>query len=417
MRTLLTTWTAKSARSKRLLTLLGVLLLAALAAGYAVAAPSGPDAPTITSGPSGATRATSATFAFKGAGGVTFECALDGGRFAACTSPKTYAGPLADGAHAFQVRAKDRAGQLSAATSRNWTVDTRAPPAPAIVQQPPSLTNLDYARFAYTDGEAGVQYECKVDGHDYDDCTNPVSWWDLHDGLRTFSVRARDAAGNSGPSASYSWRIDTAAPPRPTITLKPANPSRTSTASFSFTDTERGVAFECRLDGAAFASCTSPAIYTALADGRHAFSVRALDAAGNRSSSADYGWTVTAAPPVTGLPFTVRGGFSGLLSPGVSGPLVLTVSNPNGEAIVIESLTTTIQPGSTKPGCDGPANLQVTQSNVSAANPLSVPANGSVTLPSGAVRAPQVLMRNLATNQDACKGAVFSFSFGGSAHS
>jgi hypothetical protein len=59
----------------------------------------------------------------------------------------------------------------------------------------------------------------------------------------------------------------------------------------------------------------------------------------------------------------------------------------------------------------------VTQSNASAANPLLIPANGHVSLPSGAISAPQVLMRDLPTNQDACKNAAFTFNYSGSAHS
>jgi hypothetical protein len=59
----------------------------------------------------------------------------------------------------------------------------------------------------------------------------------------------------------------------------------------------------------------------------------------------------------------------------------------------------------------------LTQSNVSTANPLAIPANGHVALPSGAVSAPQVLMKDLPVNQDACKGASFTFTYSGSAHS
>lgn len=411
------TRTAKSATAKRSLTLLGVLAVFALIAGYAVAAPRGPvvEAPTITSGPSGATRATSASFAFSGTRGVTFECALDGVRFAACTSPKSYSS-LANGTHAFQVRARDGRGQLSDASTRSWTVDTSAPPAPVIVQQPPSITNQTSARFAYTDAEAGVQWECKVDPVSYRDCTNPVNWWGLTDGIAVFTVRARDAAGNLSAPTTYTWRIDTSAPPKPRITQQPARASTLTSATFAFVDGERGVGFECLLDGAAsWDPCTSPKSYTGLADGGHSFSVRAVDPAGNRSGSADYDWTVTT--QAGGQGFTVRGGFVGLLAPGVSGPLTVTISNPNGEAILVTSLTVTVQPGSSKPGCDGPANLQVTPSNASVANPLIVPANGSVTLPSGGVSAPQVLMKNLPTNQDACQSATFTFTYGGSAHS
>jgi hypothetical protein len=47
-----------------------------------------------------------------------------------------------------------------------------------------------------------------------------------------------------------------------------------------------------------------------------------------------------------------------------------------------------------------------------------VPAKGGkVTLPTGTVSAPQVLMKNLPTNQDACQGASFTFTYGGNGHS
>lgn len=414
------TRTAKSARTKkRSLTLLGVLIFLTVAAigGYAVAAPRGPT-PTIVSGPTGATTDTSARLIFNGARGDTYDCSLDGAAFAACTSPQSYSG-LRDGSHSFRVRERTRAGQVGDPVERTWTVDTRAPPAPVITQQPPLVTNQTSARFAYTDAEANVTYECKVDGVDYQACTNPVSWWGLSgDGpnsLITFSVRARDTAGNRGPATTYTWRIDTTAPPRPQLTQQPPNPSASTTATFAFTDREAGVSYECSLDGAAYAVCTSPKTYTGLSAAVHTFGVRAVDPAGNRSAATEYSWRATAA--TTGQPFSISGGYGGLLYPGKTADLTLRVTNPNGEAILVESIVVTIQPGSTKPGCDGPANLQIAASNVTAANPLTVPANGSVTLPSGRVTAPQVTMKNLATNQDACKGATFSFAYSGSAHS
>jgi len=416
MRNHTTTRTAKSARAKRPLTLLGVLaILLTAAAGYAVAAPRGPAVatPTITSGPSGATTATSATFAFTaGARGDTLECSLDGASFAACTSPKTYAGPLANGPHTFQVRERTSAGATGVAASRNWTVDTIAPPAPQITQAPADPSASASATFSFADGEANVTYLCQLDGGAFAACATPQTYAGLADGVHALSVKARDAAGNVGPATSHGWRVDTVAPPKPVLLQKPASPSPSSSATFAFSDSEAGTTFECRLDGGAWLACTSPKAYARLADGKHDFGVRARDTAGNRSAAAEYAWRVV--PSTTGQPFTIGGGATGTLVPGRSLPLALRLTNPNGDAILVTSLTVTVQPGSTSRGCDGPANLQVTQASVSAANPLEVPANGSVTLPAGGVTAPQVLMRNLSTNQDACKGATFSFAYAGS---
>src|SRR5215213_1509645 len=411
-----TTRTAKSARRKRLLTLLGALIFLAIA-GYAVAAPKGPSVatPTITSGPTGATSATSATFSFvAGTRGDTLECSLDGAAFAACTSPKAYTG-LRDGAHTFDVRERTRAGQAGDAASRTWTVDTQAPPAPQLAQKPADPSGANDATFAFSDGEANVTYLCQLDAASYAACSNPVTYKKLADGAHALSVKARDAAGNTGAATTYRWRIDTVAPPKPQLTQTPPNPSASSSATFAFADREVGVAFECALDGGSYAACTSPKAYGGLADGSHAFAVRALDAAGNRSAATTYTWSVLASS--SGLPFTISGGYGGTLYPGKTGALALRVANPNNVPILVTSLTVTIQSGSTKAGCDGPANLQITPSNVSATNALTVPANGSVTLPSAGVSAPQVLMRNLSTNQDACMGAVFSFAYSGSSHS
>ena len=82
--------------------------------------------------------------------------------------------------------------------------------------------------------------------------------------------------------------------PETNITAQPANPASNTDASFSFTgsDADSGLAgFECKLDGSAFAACTSPKNYTGLTPGLHTFSVRAIDNGGNVDSTpASYTW-------------------------------------------------------------------------------------------------------------------------------
>jgi hypothetical protein len=78
---------------------------------------------TITSGPAAVTNKTNASFKFTSTEkGGTFACSLDGGAFAACTSPAGYNG-LAPGNHMFHVRATDIAGNTdSTPASYNWTI-------------------------------------------------------------------------------------------------------------------------------------------------------------------------------------------------------------------------------------------------------------------------------------------------------
>ena len=69
---------------------------------------------TITAQPSDPSNVTGPSFSFSSSeGGSTFECQLDGGGWASCSSPKSYAG-LSQGSHTFQVRATDAAGNTDA---------------------------------------------------------------------------------------------------------------------------------------------------------------------------------------------------------------------------------------------------------------------------------------------------------------
>jgi hypothetical protein len=61
-----------------------------------------------------------ATFRFSGNGGegeLTFRCRLDGGKFSACVSPRTYQG-IAAGKHLFAVEARDAAGHLDTSPAK-----------------------------------------------------------------------------------------------------------------------------------------------------------------------------------------------------------------------------------------------------------------------------------------------------------
>ncbi len=118
-------------------------------------------------------------------------------------------------------------------------------------------------------------------------------------GLKNHYMRAADGVNNldSGWQLGGTWTIDSIAP-ETIITSAPEAQTNSTEANFSFTSSEAGSTFECRLDGAAFTACTDPQSYTGLAAGSHTFDVRATDAAANTDATpASHSWTWTPAMP------------------------------------------------------------------------------------------------------------------------
>jgi len=255
----------------------------------------------VISGPANPTNSTSASFVFTATEPVsTFECQLDGGGWSACTTPRSFSS-LGAGAHTFQVRATDPAGNTDATPpSQTWTIDT-APPNTTVDSGPANPTASTSAPLTFSSTESGSSFECQLDGGGWSGCTSPAVYSGLASGNHTFQVRATDAAGNlDGSPATYSWTIDATAPTA-SVDAGPASPTTATGASFSFSANEAGSAFECKVDGGAFATCSSPKAYSGLGNGAHTFQVRATDAVGNVGSPASYGWTIDLSAPDTSI--------------------------------------------------------------------------------------------------------------------
>ena len=258
----------------------------------------------------------SISFSFNGSdnhsqsGALTFQCRLDNAAFADCTSPKTYADPGA-GSHTFEVRAVDQAGNIDASpATHTWNIADTVAPNTSISHQPtnPSTTSSASFQFTGTDNlssTANLTYECRIDSSapgDFAACTNPKQYFSLAGGSHKFDVRAVDQAGNRDATpASYTWTIQLAdtTPPDTVIDQKPQATTTDTNASFTFSSTETGSTFQCKLDTGAWGACTAPKTYTGLTVTQHTFSVRATDAAQNQDpSEASYTWTVQSpAPP------------------------------------------------------------------------------------------------------------------------
>src|SRR5688500_15595795 len=105
------------------------------------------------------------------------------------------------------------------------------------------------------------------------------------------------------PQLVITWGNRDATAPQTTIDSGPAATTQSRSATLQFSSSESGSAFECSLDGAAFAACASPKEYTGLALGAHDVRVRAIDESGNVDQTpATRAWTVepdTTAPETT----------------------------------------------------------------------------------------------------------------------
>ena len=253
----------------------------------------------IDSGPDALTSSIDASFAFSAGEPASFECSLDGAPYAPCSSPHEYV-RLADGEHSFEVRAIDKAGNVDASpASFGWRVDTVAPET-SITSGPGEVTSSTSASIAFTSDEP-ASFECSLDGAAFDVCVSPQEYVSLADGEHTFNVRAVDKAGNVDASpASLAWRVDTVAP-ETAIAAAPADASASAAALFAFSANE-SASFECSLDSAPFAACSSPLLLVGLADGEHELEVRAIDEAANVDvSPASHGWRVDTAAPETSI--------------------------------------------------------------------------------------------------------------------
>jgi len=68
------------------------------------------------------------------------------------------------------------------------------------------------ASFTFSANEAGVTFACTLDGAAAAACTSPAAYGGLAPGNHIFTVRATDAAGNTGAPAEHAWTIATPLP-------------------------------------------------------------------------------------------------------------------------------------------------------------------------------------------------------------
>jgi len=118
--------------------------------------------------------------------------------------------------HDFQVRATDPAGNVGPPSGTySWTIDGTVPQV-TILSQPADPTTATSASFTYAADEPNSTYQCALDTQVFASCpASGTSFSSLAQGAHTFNVKATDAAGNTGPAASFAWTVSPVTPPAP----------------------------------------------------------------------------------------------------------------------------------------------------------------------------------------------------------
>jgi extracellular elastinolytic metalloproteinase len=267
-------------------------------------------------------------FTFSSGPGATFECKLDAEDFAPCTSP--HAVTAADGEHTFSVRAVDAAGNKDATPeTRTFTLDRTAPVA-TILSGPANRSNDRTPEFTFSSSEeSGATFECKLTAPDMPTqegpCVSGQSFGPLDDARWTFTLVARDAAGNPSVPKTLEFTIFTAGP-RTGIANGPTGLTTETSPRFELLSTASGATFECSMDSPVFATCPSTFEARGLSDGPHTFRARSIDDLGNVGESVTQGFTVDGNPPDVSVE-------SGPDGPVHSGPLAFTVSASDAVAL------------------------------------------------------------------------------------
>ena len=186
-----------------------------------------PPETSIDSGPPALTNDPTPTFTFSSNDpSSVFQCKVDGGGFASCTSPRTTS-TLNDGSHTFQVRAVDDAGRIDP-TPASWsfTIDTVPPPTPTVTATDPASPanhNNPKVRGTASAGSTVTLYTtagctgspaASGSAADFNSTGLPVSVPD--NSTTEFYATASDLAGNaSGCSTSSVIYVEETPPPPP----------------------------------------------------------------------------------------------------------------------------------------------------------------------------------------------------------
>jgi hypothetical protein len=206
---------------------------------------------------------------------------------------------------------------------------TGCPVDTTITSAKPAVTKSRTPIVTFTAAPAdGATFECQVDYSGYTPCATPFTIPTLADGNHTFGVRAvRDGVTDTSP-AQWAFTVD-ATPPPINITSPTVDQVVTQDQVEVIFTTEPGATNLCRLEDTSLETCTSPQLFTGLADGEHTLTFYTRDAIGNYKITTRNFSTVTAKAPIVNITSPTQNS----TTPLTAVKPVFTYSSPSGVPI------------------------------------------------------------------------------------
>ncbi len=229
-----------------------------------------------------------------------FECKTDASKWEKCVSGLAVS--VGEGKHEFFVRAVDYSGNVEPEAQKyEWIADFTAP-VTIVSKFPEKITNSVSAAFEFGANENVSSFECMIDKKKWEKCASGVLYKNMEEGAHEFSVRATDVSGNiEEKTPLINWKIDTTAP-LTKITNQPESLNNRRDVTFAMSSNEPLKNYLCKFDSEEWTACKSEKKYDKIGEGKHSFSVKGVDLAGNiELKEQTFSWITDITPPTTGI--------------------------------------------------------------------------------------------------------------------
>ncbi len=238
------------------------------------------------------------TFSWSCSKEASYEITIDGTSH--ITSDTRFTINLSDGTHNYSVKAVDAAGNEVTVQGDELTLDYTPPvltlDAPQMTRKGNGSTEVT---FSWSCGES-VTCILRVNGSSYS-VSGTQHTVLLGDGTHSYSITARDAAGNSITQQGGIFTLNSAAPEL-TLATPQVKKLRNGTSRVSFSwSSNKAASYELTVNGKSYkVKGTSQTVD--LADGTYSYSIKATDEYGNVSTTPGAAFMCDATAPKLSLP-------------------------------------------------------------------------------------------------------------------